>query len=90
MIEKFCVFSSAYRIFHQLQPSKNGGSHLRVAIFHILATCLDAKGGCNGGEYGDDYFEDFTPDSFVFVFHDSIVFILQIQNCLPLLLPSCT
>ena len=47
----------------------NGGSLSRVAIFHILATCLDAKGGCNSGEYGDDYFEDFTPDSFVFVFH---------------------
>ena len=49
--QNFSIFSSAYRIFHN------------------LATCLDAKDGCNGGEYGDDYFEDFTPNSFVFVFH---------------------
>ena len=37
--------------------------------YELLNACLQSEGGCNGGEYGDDYFEDFTPDRFVFVFH---------------------
>ena len=42
--------------------------------YEWLNAGLQAEGGCNGGEYGDDYFEDFTPDSFVFVFHNLLKF----------------
>ena len=31
----------------------------------FLDTGLQPEGGCDGGEYSDDYFQDFTPDRFI-------------------------
>ena len=40
-------------------------------LFHSQ-TRLQAESSCNGGEHRNDYFEDFTPHTFVFVFHKNL------------------